>query len=75
MSEDQGGTAASVIAGYVDASANAYPCRCGGYCDRAKPTPDEEREHGCRVEGCCSRAFVCRVCGARYVGRAEAPDS
>lgn len=55
--------------------AEAAPCECGGYADRVEATPDEIAEHGCgRASECCARAFVCRKCGTRIVGTAEAPE-
>lgn len=47
---------------------------CEGYCDRVAVTEAEEKEHGCGTKRCCSRAFVCRVCGKRYAGTCDAPD-
>jgi len=38
-------------------------------------TPAERKIHGCgRLYDCCSRAFVCKKCKTRIVGRCEAPD-
>ena len=57
---------------------DAVPCECGGYCDRVDCTTEECREYGCGRDKpgreCCAVAFVCRLCGTRYVGSAEAPD-
>lgn len=41
--------------------------------NQVEETADEDREFGCGRPGCCGRAFVCRICGARIVGRADAP--
>lgn len=49
-------------------------CDCGGYAEKAEATEEEEEKYGCGRQGCCSRAFVCAVCGTRWVGSAEAPE-
>lgn len=49
-------------------------CACGGYADRVACTEDERAKFNCGRWGCCSRAFVCRACGNRIVGMAEAPE-
>jgi len=54
--------------------AEGYPCPCGGYADSVDVTPTEEKRFGCGSVGCCSRAFVCRVCKRRLVGKAESPE-
>jgi hypothetical protein len=62
----------------IKRSADAIPCPCGGYADRVETTTEERDEYGCgfreRLFECCARAFVCRVCGKRLVGTAEAPE-
>lgn len=59
----------------VPRGTDAVKCRCGGYAEMVEPTPEEMVEYGCgRVLGCCSRAFVCGLCGSRLVGSAEAPE-
>lgn len=65
--------------------AEAVTCPCGGHADRVTPTVGELENNGCDrdatlykddpARACCARAFACRVCGARLVGRAEAPDA
>lgn len=59
--------------------AEAIECKCGGYAASVDANAEECAEFGCgrdRPGGyqCCARAFVCKVCGARYSGSAEAPD-
>lgn len=58
--------------------ATGYPCKCGGYAGRVDNTDEEILEEGCARDKpgneCCARAFVCRLCGKRYAGSAEAPD-
>lgn len=59
----------------VDRSATGIPCPvCSGYADKVEVTGEEESEFGCGRSGCCSRAFVCRLCHRRIVGWAEAPE-
>ena len=52
----------------------AVPCKCNGYCDSVEPTWEEEKKYGCGITRCCARAFVCRLCGARYAGSAPSPE-
>jgi hypothetical protein len=58
----------------IDREAEGIECKCGGYARRVDVTKDEERLLGCGRPRCCSRAFVCAVCKARIVGKAEAPE-
>lgn len=62
----------------IERDTNAVRCSCGGYCERVKSTTDEARSFGCGRDSedweCCVRAFVCVVCGKRYVGSAPAPE-
>jgi hypothetical protein len=53
---------------------DAIKCDCGGYAGLVDSTPDESRSHGCGRGGCCTRSFICVLCGKRYVGRAESPE-
>ena len=53
---------------------DSYECECGGYCALDELTAEEEKECGCGREGCCGRAFLCRVCQTRWIGRIEAPE-
>jgi hypothetical protein len=51
------------------------PCpHCSGYADSCLTTDAEEHQYGCGREGCCARAFICRLCGRRTAMRAHAPD-
>lgn len=60
---------------FVQAEAEGIPCNhCGGHAPRVEVTEDEELTWGCGRPTCCSRAFVCKVCGTRMVGRAIAPE-
>lgn len=56
----------------------AVPCpKCNGYADRVSLTKKEIADNSIncgRPYECCGRAFVCRVCGLRIVGQAEAPE-
>lgn len=60
--------------------AQSAMCACGGYAERVLCTKAEVMKHDCPrgqmfvSTPCCARAFVCRVCGARIVGKAEAPE-
>ena len=50
---------------------------CSGYAERVTTTSEERKEFGCFRDAwgeCCARAFVCKVCGKRIVGAAEAPE-
>lgn len=61
----------------VSRQADGIPCECGGYADRVDCTPEEMEEYNCsewKSWECCARAFLCRICKKRLVGRAEAPD-
>jgi hypothetical protein len=58
----------------VERHVEAIQCKCGGYAGMVEPTTDEERRYGCGRPRCCSRAFVCNICGMRRAGRAEAPE-
>lgn len=64
----------------IPCEAQAVMCSCGGYAEYAKCTPDEVRLYDCErgrlfpSTPCCARAFVCRICGARILGKAEAPE-
>lgn len=58
----------------VARNAEGIPCSCGGYAESVDVTAEEEKAHGCGRKGCCSRAFVCKVCKTRWVGQAEAPE-
>lgn len=53
-------------------------CECGGYAERDhKMTQKEIEGRSCGRDTptyqCCSRAFVCAVCGTRWLGTAKAP--
>ncbi len=61
----------------IDRDAYGLECQCGGYAKRVGCTSEEKIKYGCRCSWgseCCSRAFVCRVCGVRIVGQAIAPN-
>ena len=59
----------------IDRGAKSVKCNCGGYAERVECTPDEIIKYDCQLQcGCCSRAFVCCICGDRIVGKAEAPE-
>ena len=60
----------------VDRDAEGVCCpKCKGYAENAEVTKEEDYEYGCgRFMGCCSRAFICKLCGARILGKAEAPE-
>lgn len=55
----------------------AIPCpECNGYADRVDCTKEEiEGRMNCgKGYECCVRAFVCRVCKKRIIGKANAPE-
>jgi hypothetical protein len=55
---------------------DAIPCPCGGYADRVDVSQEESAKYGCKnYVDCCSRAFVCRICKERLVGKADAPEA
>ena len=58
----------------IEREADAVECGCGGYAVRVEVTPEEEKQYGCGTPKCCSRAFVCKLCGRRTFGTAEAPE-
>lgn len=62
----------------IDRETKAIECGCGGYAGIVDCTEDECNKYGCGrdVPGreCCARAFVCKICGKRFVGAAPAPD-
>jgi hypothetical protein len=59
----------------LDREADGIPCKCGGYAERAACTTGELAEFNCgRSWECCARAFVCKICGARLIGKADAPE-
>ena len=64
------------IKGELERRTEAIKCECGGYAERVKCTPEEIKQYNCgRTYECCSRAFVCCMCGTRWVGAAEAPEA
>lgn len=60
----------------VDRDSISIACsKCNGLADRVDCAPEEDRKFNCGLfYECCSRAFICRVCGARLVGKAESPN-
>ena len=60
----------------IEREAKGIPCHeCQGYADRVDCTPEELDDFNCDVSyECCARAFVCRVCLKRIVGKAESPE-
>jgi hypothetical protein len=60
---------------YAPRDAEGVECICGGYAIRVDTTDAEREQYGCgRPYSCCDRAFECRLCKTRLVGRAEAPE-
>ena len=67
-------TKVSKIGHLVKRDAAGIPCECGGYAERVSCTGEEIEKLDCNpFSECCSRAFVCKVCGNRLVGWAEPP--
>lgn len=66
-----------VMSGYAPRTTEGISCTCGGYSQRVACTEEEIQRYGnCLAGGeCCARAFLCGVCGIRWVGTAEAPES
>jgi hypothetical protein len=62
------------IGSWVERGSDALECECGGYAERATPTAAEDKKYGCGRPRCCTRAFVCKICGTRWVGQAAAPE-
>lgn len=59
----------------IDREVRGIPCPCGGYADQVRVTEEESKKYGCKnYSDCCSRAFVCRICKERLVGKADSPD-
>lgn len=52
------------------------PCPCNGYADRDDSvTPEELSLQTCGSSfACCVAAFVCRLCGKRFVVRLPSPE-
>jgi hypothetical protein len=60
---------------FFSREADGIECECGGYAQRVDCTKKELQEYNCgRYWECCARAFVCKMCGKRIVGQAEAPE-
>ena len=59
----------------VERGADGIECLCHGYAERVDTTPEEDAQFGCGRSRCCSRAFVCKLCGMRLIGTADAPES
>lgn len=49
---------------------------CYGYCERVESTQEEVRSDlNCgRSYACCCVAFLCKVCGKRWVGQQPSPE-
>lgn len=58
----------------ISREAEGVPCVCGGYADRVPCSPEELKETDHSSHECCGRAFVCRLCKQRLIGKAEAPE-
>ena len=63
----------------VERTAAAIKCECGGHAERDHNMTVAEidgRSCGRDTETyqCCARAFVCAICGTRWLGVAEAPE-
>jgi hypothetical protein len=53
----------------------AIECECHGYAAREASTREEDlAAGGCGRIGCCTAAFVCRVCGTRWIVSLPAPE-
>lgn len=53
------------------------PCpHCNGYADAGDITREEVKKYQTcgRSYACCVEAFVCRLCGKRFIGMLEAPE-
>lgn len=62
------------ITGEIGRFQDSYECECGGFCALDELTAQEEKDYGCGRSGCRARAFVCRLCQTRYVGRVSTPE-
>lgn len=61
--------------GSIAREAEGIKCPCGGYAEKVETTPEERGKYGCgKSYSCCDRAFVCAICKARLVGKADAPE-
>lgn len=62
----------------IERSQNSIECpSCSGFAELVESNEDEIRnyKYNCRRDyACCCRAFVCKICGVRIIGRAEAPE-
>lgn len=62
----------------IDRYCDGIECACGGYAPRVKSTEQECKDYGCGRDSvdysCCARAFVCKICKLRIVGKAAAPE-
>lgn len=53
----------------------AIECECHGYAKREDSTREEDlAAGGCGRFGCCTAAFVCQLCGKRWVANLPAPE-
>ena len=65
------------VAGNFKRDCDGAPCpHCNGYADRVDATKEEVKQYQTcgRSYACCIDAFVCRVCGKRFIGTLEAPE-
>jgi hypothetical protein len=72
-------TPAKELSERVLRDAEGVKCDCGGFAERdPRMTREEIGDRGCGRDGpdyqCCARAFVCVLCGTRWLGTAEAPE-
>ena len=60
----------------ISITADAIKCNCGGYASEVDCTKKEiEGPLNCgRSWACCVAAFVCEICGRRYIRKREAPE-
>jgi hypothetical protein len=65
-----------VMTGHAPRGNGGIYCFCSGYATRVACTEEEIKRYGNCMGGgeCCARAFLCAVCGIRWVGTAEAPE-
>lgn len=63
------------LEGAIERYDHAIECECHGYAKRETSTREEDiAAGGCGRFDCCTAAFVCQVCGKRWIATLPAPE-